>query len=47
MGRREHAGCVVHAGGARPAEEIDPIFAEFGFEYATAGKIGDQGELSR
>ena len=29
-----------------PQEEIDPIFAEFGFEYATAGKIGDQGELS-
>ena len=24
-----------------PQEEIDPIFAEFGFEYATAGKIGD------
>ena len=30
-----------------PQEEIDPIFDEFAFEYATAGAIADQGELTR
>lgn len=30
-----------------PQSEIDPIFDEFAFEYATAGAIGDQGELAR
>ncbi len=30
-----------------PQEEIDPIFDEFAFEYAAAGAIADQGELTR
>ena len=30
-----------------PQEEIDPIFDEFAFEYATVGAIADQGELTR
>lgn len=30
-----------------PQSEIDPIFDEFAFEYATAGAVGDQGELAR
>ena len=30
-----------------PQNEIDPILDEFAFEYATAGAIGDQGELAR
>lgn len=29
-----------------PQDELDPIFGEFGFEYATAGKIADQSELT-
>lgn len=29
-----------------PQDELDPIFDEFGFEYATAGKIADQSELT-
>lgn len=30
-----------------PQNEIDPIFDEFGFEYATAGRIADQSGLDR
>ena len=30
-----------------PQNEIDPIFDEFGFEYATAGRVDDQSELNR
>lgn len=30
-----------------PQEEIAPIFDEFAFEYAAAGAIADQGELTR
>ena len=30
-----------------PQNEIDPIFDEFGFEYATAGCIVDQSGLDR
>ena len=30
-----------------PQEEIEPIFDEFAFEYAAAGAIGDQSELTR
>lgn len=29
-----------------PQDELNPIFGEFGFEYATAGKIADQSELT-
>ena len=46
MGREEHAGRVVQEVRA-PQNEIDPIFDEFGFEYATAGRIADQSGLDR
>ena len=48
MGCEKHAGRMVHAGRyVAPQNEIDPIFDEFGFEYATAGRVDDQSELNR
>ena len=29
----------MHTGGSRAQDDVDSIFDEFGFEYATAGKI--------
>ncbi len=46
MGGRARPGHLVHEEVRAPQDELDPIFGEFGFEYATAGKIADQSELT-
>ena len=45
--RRTRRTCGACRKYAPRKNEIDPIFDEFGFEYATAGRIADQSGLDR